>query len=131
MEPHDTRGVRTERFRQALASLHFILAVEGVPAEILRDALIQRFEFTFEALWKLLQSMARDQGLVADSPRQALQMALRLGLLAAEDEEDAWALLRWRNLTVHTYDESTAREVEAFVRTRATAMFDRIADRTA
>ncbi len=130
MEPGDDRGVRDPRFRQALAALHELLAARDVPAPILRDALIQRFEFTFEAMWKALQARARDQGLEAGSPRQALQAALRMGLLDASDEEDAWALLHWRNLTVHTYDEATALEVESFVRSRAVVLFDRVADRT-
>ena len=71
MEPGDDRGVRDPRFRQALAALHELLAARDVPAPILRDALIQRFEFTFEAMWKALQARARDQGLEAGSPRQS------------------------------------------------------------
>jgi O-phosphoseryl-tRNA(Cys) synthetase len=34
-----------------------------------------RFELTFEVAWKLCQRLVREQGLEANSPRQAFQQA--------------------------------------------------------
>lgn len=109
-------GVRVRVLSEALSSLEEVaIEVPGVPPAILRDARIQRFEFTFEALWKAIQSLAVEEGLDAASPRKALQAAMRMGLLDEGDEETAFEMIRYRNMTVHTYDEDLAREVERFV----------------
>ena len=52
-EPHSTRVVF---FEQALRRLEEALAKPEDP--IVRDACIQRFEFTFEMAWKAVQSYA-------------------------------------------------------------------------
>ncbi len=125
------RALRSRVFRQALSSLEEVaFEVEGVPRAILRDARIQRFEFTFEALWKFLQSLATAEGLDAASPRKALQAALRMGLLDDEDEEAAFEVIRYRNLTVHTYDEDLAEEVERFILGPGLDLLQKIARRT-
>jgi hypothetical protein len=51
-----------ERFgvaQKALATLREVLA-ETNPSVIVRDAAIQRFEYTFEAFWKAGQEFLRD-----------------------------------------------------------------------
>jgi nucleotidyltransferase substrate binding protein (TIGR01987 family) len=77
--------------------------------EFLRDASIQRFEFTFELFWKNLKAAAEEAGLEAVSPRDSLRMAFRLGLI---DEEPAFfRMIEDRNLTSHTYRVQTAEEI--------------------
>jgi nucleotidyltransferase substrate binding protein (TIGR01987 family) len=130
MASSDEGGVRLARFRQTLAALEEVVPVlASVPASILRDSRIQRFEFTFEAAWKLLQMRAEAEGLEAATPRKALHFALATGLLDPEDETTAWDVLRYRNLTVHTYDEALATEVEGFVIRTALPLFLKIAQR--
>jgi nucleotidyltransferase substrate binding protein (TIGR01987 family) len=78
--------------------------------DIVVDAVIQRFEFTYELSWKLIMAYMSYNG-IADikTPRQAFKEAFAAGLL---DEGDVWLeMLNDRNLTSHTYDESTARRV--------------------
>lgn len=72
------RGLRIERLERALGALRGLVEQRPLIADdVVRDALIQRFEFTFEALWKALQERARADGLDASSPRSALQAALQ------------------------------------------------------
>ncbi len=131
MASGDEGGVRLARFRQTLAALEEVVpAMVSVPPSILRDSRIQRFEFTFEAAWKLLQARAEEDGLESATPRKAFQYTLATGLLDPEDETTAWDVLRYRNLTVHTYDEVLASEVEGFVIGTALPLFRKIAERT-
>ena len=84
---------------------------------ILRDATIQRFEFTFEAAWKTLQLFLLHQGLETTGPRQVLKQAFALGLIPTLDEADIWlAMLEDRNLTTHTYREDPAETIAAHIR---------------
>jgi nucleotidyltransferase substrate binding protein (TIGR01987 family) len=92
---------------QALARLEQALRV---PEDaIVRDACIQRFEFTFEMAWKAIQAHARAQGLSCVSPRDCLRTAFRLGLV--EDDPGWMTMVEDRNRTVHTYDEASAHAI--------------------
>ena len=79
--------------------------------EFVRDAAIQRFEFTFELFWKMLQAYCRIQGLEANSPRASLREAFRLRLL--DDDPRYMAMLESRNLASHTYEETIAETIYA------------------
>lgn len=75
------------------------------------DALIQRFEFTFELAWKTLKAWLEDQGFVAkiNSPKGILRMAYEAGIII---EEQTWlSMLESRNITTHLYDEAEAIEI--------------------
>jgi hypothetical protein len=48
---------RVAMARQALGTLAEVLAMEKT--RIVRDASIQRFEYTFEAMWKAAQSFVK------------------------------------------------------------------------
>lgn len=85
--------------------------------DIVLDAVIQRFEFTYELSWKLIKAYMSYSG-IADvkTPRQAFKEAFAAGLI---DEGDVWLeMLDDRNLTSHTYDQSTARRVYEKVKNR-------------
>ena len=96
-----------EPFRRALASLH---ALDQVPVnDILRDAWIQRFEYTIEAAWKATRKALIDQNIEPKSPREAFRMAGQMGLI---DYVALWLnFLDKRNLTVHAYNEAVAVDV--------------------
>lgn len=77
--------------------------------EFVRDSAIQRFEFTFELLWKSLKAYAEESGVEAYSPRDTFRTAFQLGLLR---EDRPWLqMLEDRNLTSHTYNEVTAETI--------------------
>ena len=67
--------------RRALATL-VELPLDGVPTKVERDAAIQRFEYTFEAVWKAAQLFLREiEGLEIGSPKGAVRASLQVGLL--------------------------------------------------
>lgn len=96
-------------FEAALARLQDALAQPC--NEWTRDAALQRFEFTFELAWKSARRAAREEGLEAASPREALKNARRLGWI--EDDPLWLRMLEDRNRTSHTYSEATANEIYA------------------
>lgn len=99
--------IHMKTLEKALGSLEEIM---GEPYSIIvRDATIQRFEYTFELAWKLLRKVGRIEGLEAVSPRQAIRSAHELGLL--EDIDIWFEMVEDRNRTSHTYNEETAGEV--------------------
>lgn len=109
-----------EQFDKALARLDELLPLDETA--IVRDALIQRFEFTFETAWKAAYRWLRARGAdVAEEAFAVLPRAFANRLIA---DEGAWNRLRkMRNLTSHTYHEPYAVEVAAFVRAEGVRLF--------
>lgn len=75
--------------------------------DLLRDGLIQRFEFTFELAWKTLKVCFEDEGLIGiNSPKAVLREAFSADLI---DNDNLWLeMLNDRNSTSHIYSESLA-----------------------
>lgn len=113
-------------FEKALASLQRALRrSEAEPAdEELRDACIQRFEFTFELAWKMLKrrlelDLPSTAELDSLSYRGLMRVAPEQGLVA---DPRAWFDYRdQRNLTSHTYNAAKAAAVRAALPGFATA----------
>lgn len=104
--------VKFENFTKAIRRLEeAVSALRDSPANTLyQDAVIQRFEFTFELCWKTLQAYMQEQGVLdINSPRSALREAYSMKLI---EKEEVWIeLLTDRNMTSHVYDENTAAEI--------------------
>jgi hypothetical protein len=65
--------------RRALGTLQKLSLLQGV-SDVVRDAAIQRFEYTFEATWKAAQAyLAEIEGLEALSPRAAIRGSFQVG----------------------------------------------------
>ena len=80
----------------------------------MRDAAIQRFEYSFEATWKAAQTYLLEvEGVAAASPRAAIRGSYEVGRLAGDDTRTALLLVDDRNLSVHTYNEALARTIFA------------------
>ena len=73
--------------------------------KFVRDSAIQRFEFTFELLWKSLKTYAQEAGLETFSPRDSLRTGFHLGII--QEDLEWFRMLEDRNLTSHTYNEAT------------------------
>lgn len=87
-------------------------AVQQTESEIIRDATIQRFEFSFEAVWKALKLYLEHQGHECGGPRPTLRKAFAEGIIPSEEEAEAWfQMLEDRNLTSHAYDEALATRI--------------------
>ena len=98
-----------ENFEQAILRLEAALQYDPEVLDIALDAVIQRFEFTFEQAWKSIRLAAKAVGYDCKSPRGCLKLAYKMEWI--EDEEKWLRLLEARNLTSHTYDQETAMEV--------------------
>lgn len=80
--------------------------------EIERDAAIQRFEYTFESVWKAAQLYLNEvEGVTANSPKSAVRASWQNGLFDEKTAQTALRMVEARNLTVHTYNEKLARSV--------------------
>jgi nucleotidyltransferase substrate binding protein (TIGR01987 family) len=107
--------------RDALASLRRGLtrwqATDGQDEE-LRDACIQRFEYTFELSWKMLQrrlelDLPDARSVDAMSFRELMRSGGERGLVR---DVDAWMVFRdKRNTTSHTYNAAKAADVAAVI----------------
>lgn len=78
--------------------------------DIIKEGLIQRFEYTHELAWNVMKDYAHYQGnsTVAGS-RDATREALRLNLIS--DGYTWMDMISNRNKTSHTYNEETADEI--------------------
>lgn len=107
-------------YRKAIARLKD--ALDKPIDEFIRDAVIQRFEFSYELAWKTVQLYLELPNATIRSPRDAFRESLRYGII---EDGNGWSLLHEkRNLTSHTYDESLAQEVFAFVRDKGVPLFE-------
>lgn len=105
-------------------------AVAQPETSILRDAVIQRFEFTFELTWKTLQIYLEHHGLECGSPRATLKKSFAEGLIPTPEEADIWLqMLDDRNLTSHAYDEALAQHIYQRIAQDYTPLLDRMAHR--
>lgn len=105
---------------KAIVSLNRALAraVPDASDEELRDACIQRFEYTFELCWKMLKrrleiDVANSTEVDSYSKRQLFRVGGERGYI---QNVDVWFdYLEKRNLTVHTYDPEQARDVASVI----------------
>ena len=101
--------VQLKNFENATKRLKAALEYDPLELDIARDAVIQRFEFTFEMAWKSVKLAAKAVGYDCKSPKGCLKLAYRMGWIG--DEERWLELLESRNLTSHTYDQEIAMDV--------------------
>lgn len=86
---------------------------------IVRDSLIQRFEFTYSITLKTLRRYFIERAFVVDdvnklSFNEMVRIAMQLNLLKSDLAK--WTQYReMRNLTSHTYDENVALKVAGIV----------------
>ncbi len=108
--------------RSALTRLDELVAITTRTA-VERDALVQRFEFSFEAVWKTAQRfLALKESLQIGSPAGVIRGCRDVGLLSDSEAEAALHALDDRNLTVHTYNEELAEEIASRIPAHATLL---------
>jgi nucleotidyltransferase substrate binding protein (TIGR01987 family) len=102
---------RIETADNALTTLEQVLLIDQ-PSSIERDASIQRFEYSFEAQWKLAKQYLRDfEGIDSGSPKGVIRSCHEAGVLNEEETIKALEMVDDRNLTSHTYNEELAEEI--------------------
>jgi nucleotidyltransferase substrate binding protein (TIGR01987 family) len=83
---------------------------DSVLDEVLKEGLIQRFEYTHELAWNVMKDYAEYQGNAnIRGSRDATREAFKISLV---DNGEVWMdMIKSRNETSHTYNEETADEI--------------------
>lgn len=78
--------------------------------ELIKEGLIQRFEYTHELAWNVMKDYAFFQGnSTVGGSRDATREAFKLQII---NNPDTWMdMIQSRNKTSHTYNEETANEI--------------------
>ena len=106
--------LKKEQTLRALSSLEELVSKysENQTDVILRDALIQRFEYSTEAFWKYLKAyLLTEHNLSANSPREVIRTGLTAKLYIEETSQELLQMLDDRNLTSLTYVEELAESI--------------------
>lgn len=86
-------------------------------AVVIRDAAIQRFEYTFEAVWKFLKEYLKEkEGVVCNSPKVCFRQIFSSGFLNENETEVCLEMTDRRNDTSHTYKEKVAQVIYSNLR---------------
>lgn len=113
-----------DRLNEAMPAL-----VQNPDSTIIRDGVIQRFEFTFELAWKSLKEYMEDQG--ADMSGITFSKQVFKAAYAAQIINDAkvWLdMLDSRNITSHVYDDRQAAKVVEDIRAHYLAPLTALAE---
>ncbi len=105
-------------FVRALETLEDVLALPK--DDVVRDATIKRFEYTYELAWKMMKRHLTWAGISEEDiryPKGIFREAARVGLI--DDAEPWFDYQQARNETSHTYDEAKAEEVYLIARSFA------------
>ena len=106
--PTDKYNRNLRSFEKALLQLGD--ALEESESPIVRDACLQRFEFSYELLWKTLKIFLEEiHGVRAVSPRQVFKEAFALSII--DDELTFVEMIESRNTLSHTYNEEQAAKI--------------------
>ena len=100
---------RLESFQRALANLTSAVRLreDRALSELEQQGLIQAFEFTHELAWNVMKDYIQSLGQTnVIASRDSTRAAFKAGLIL---EGEIWMdMIESRNLSVHTYNRSTA-----------------------
>jgi len=87
-------------------------ALDAPFSDLNRDAAIQRYEFTFELLWKTVKIYLKEQeGINCASPKSCMREMRLILDISEEDVEICLMMANDRNLSVHTYSEEMSNKL--------------------
>ena len=102
---------KLHNFKSAVERLgEALIELENSSSSVVRDGVIQRFEFTTELAWKATREYLLNQGFVeVNSPKSVMKEAFSYGLIK---NDEIWVqILNDRNLTSHIYKEDISIEI--------------------
>ena len=126
MSSNDTRWIqRFSNFKKAFSKLEEAVktiekdyvqnevgqvSAESFLDDIIKEGVIQRFEYTHELAWNVIKDyLAEVGGIKIYGSKDASREAFANNLI---DDGDIWMeMIKSRNLTTHTYNEDTADEI--------------------
>ncbi|CAM2785709.1 nucleotidyltransferase substrate binding protein, HI0074 family [Flavobacterium succinicans] len=101
---------RLANYQKALGQLQKFIA-KGDLNELEEQGLIQAFEFTHELAWNVMKDYFIYQGTTSiTGSRDATREAFQKGLV--QDGAEWMEMIKSRNQSSHTYNESTAKEIK-------------------
>ena len=97
-------------------------------SELEMDGLIQRFEYTFELAWKVLQDLLKYNGYeFVQGPNGSLQKAFEDNMIT---DHDGWRrMAKARIATSHTYNDGKASEIVEKIYTEYSILLKQLAVR--
>lgn len=100
-----------KRIKEQYENIEGIIIIEDeFLDDILKEAVIQRFEYTHELAWNVMKDYLSEEGNVnVFGSKDATREAFSAGLLS--DGEIWMEMIKSRNMTSHTYNEATADEI--------------------
>jgi nucleotidyltransferase substrate binding protein (TIGR01987 family) len=120
---------RYQNYLKALSQLTSALLVHDETAEsLIKDGILQRFEFTHELSWKVMKDYLQYEGHQGiTGSRSASRLAFSLGLIV---DGQVWMdMIESRNRTVHTYDERVLEQEFAKVQKHYEKAFQQFAEK--
>lgn len=115
---------RFTNYTKALSLLENALNIEQ-PDIVQKAGIIQFFEMCCELSWKVLKDYLEEQGFNdVNTPRNAIKKAFEIGII--ENGHDWMDLLVDRNLSVHTYDEEKATNLDLLIHTKYYPLFQKL-----
>jgi nucleotidyltransferase substrate binding protein (TIGR01987 family) len=109
------------QFNKALATLNSAINEKDV-TEYVEDAIVQRFEYTYELAWGTLKTILEVKGVQLRFPSDIFSEAFMAGWL---DNPEAWkAMIDDRNLTSHEYKEFYVIRIRKDIREIYSKCFD-------
>lgn len=118
-----------ENFKKATSRLSEACLLYDKNNDIVRDSIIQRFEFTFAVATSILKAFMESEGIVFENsfPRSIFKEAYKNRLI---ENEKAWlGIAEDRNLTAHIYNEKIADEIAERITTVYVLEFKRLCDK--
>ncbi len=105
---------RFTNFKKAFAQLDEAVALSSY-TKLEQQGLIKGFEITYELAWNTLKDLLQEQGYTGIlGSKDTFRLSNQVGLL---NNGDIWMkMVKSRNATSHTYDESTANEITEAIR---------------
>ncbi len=101
-----------QQFEEAQSTLLVVVEKYKSKDDIIRDSMIQRFEYTVEAFWKMLKAyLSEEKGIEAVSPKSVIREGRNVGLFSEAETELALEMIGDRNRSSHAYAIKLAIEI--------------------
>lgn len=121
--------IKLKNYKKAVNRLREGLdIIQDNNCDIVKDGIIQRFEFVTELSWKTAREYLMLEGEIdINSPKSTMKAVYRIGLIT---NESGWLrILEDRNLATHIYDENETNEVVCRIRENHIGLFEELLNR--
>lgn len=118
---------RKKEYQNAFDRLEELL--EQNESEVVIDATLHRFEFTFELAWKTMKDYLEYQGISDNigSPREIIKLAFKYNII--EDGEGWLQMMLARNSLSHIYDQETSRNIYKDIKNKYQTLLNKFKDK--